>query len=93
MGEINVIRNPNFDKVNGTAPAEWTQGGDIGAPISVKDGIVVCSPLEAADADWRYSLMQSGLTAEPDVEYAFSFLVWGADVRTFHIDFEDTAGK
>ncbi|MFO7671603.1 MAG: Ig-like domain-containing protein [Bacteroidales bacterium] len=90
MGEINVIRNPNFDKVNGTFPAEWTQGGDIGAPISVQDGIAVCSPLEAADADWRYSLMQSGLTAEPDVEYAFSFLVWGADVRTFHIDFEDT---
>ncbi len=90
MGEVNVIKNPNFDEVNGTAPAEWSQGGDIGDPITIQEGIAVCAPLEAGEADWQYSLMQSGLTAEPDVEYVFSFLVWAEDVRTFHVDFEDT---
>lgn len=90
MGEVNVIRNPNFDELNGDAPAEWGGwAGDQGALYpTVQNGIVVCTPVETENL-WQYSFSQSGLTADPDIEYVFSFKAWADETRPFFVDFED----
>lgn len=92
MGEINEISNPNFDLVNGDGTATFWGGwgGDAASPMpTVQDGIVVCTPTDAAQV-WQYSFSQTGLDALPDIEYVFSFVASADDVRTFQVDFEDT---
>jgi hypothetical protein len=92
IGEINVIRNPNFDRENadGTAAEYGGWGGDAGAPLpQVVDGVAVCTPAPDGAEAWQYSLNQSALTALPDIPYVFSFVAWADEARTFMVDFEN----
>jgi len=91
LSEINVIRNPYFEDPEGTSPAYWGGwGGDAGTPMpTVGNGFAVCTPIEAAEV-WQYSFSQSGLTADPDIDYFLSFLGFADDVRPFQVGFEDT---
>ncbi|MCK4748889.1 MAG: Ig-like domain-containing protein, partial [Bacteroidales bacterium] len=92
IGEVNIIKNPNFDEVNGDGtPAGWdTDGGVNNDPVPyVDDGILVCTPGEPAEL-WNYGFSQSGLTALPDIDYIYSFVAWADETRTFTTNFEDT---
>jgi uncharacterized protein YjdB len=95
MGELNLIRNPNFDKVNGdgTAAQYGGWGGEANTPLPrVVGGIAVCTPIETESAG-QYQLDQSGLTAENDIEYSFGFVAWADETRSFNVDFEDPSNS
>ncbi|MFH0756583.1 MAG: Ig-like domain-containing protein [Bacteroidota bacterium] len=94
MGEVNVIRNPNFDDKDGSPAAQWGGwGGELNTPLPrVYGGIAVCTPEETESAG-QYQLDQSGLTAEPDIEYVFSFVAWADEARSFNVDFEDPSNS
>jgi hypothetical protein len=91
VGEVNVFRNPNFDEVNadGTPVGYGFWGGVNNDPAPfVDDGILFLTPGEPAEV-WNYEFSQSGLTAEPDIDYIFSFVAWADETRTFTCTFED----
>jgi len=93
LRDVNIIRNPNFDRVNlDGSPAQWNgaaHASAAGSPLpAVFDGVVICSPAQT-DTAWHYQFDQSGLTALPDIDYIFSFVAWGDDARPVSVDFED----
>jgi len=88
--EVNVIRNPNFDEVNGDGTAaQWTYwGGENGDPApQVIAGIVAFNPSGGGN---QLQFRQEGLDALPDVDYWFSFVSWADETRSITAAFEDT---
>lgn len=95
LKDVNVIRNPNFDRTNPDgSPAEWggaAHESAAGSPLpAVFDGVVICSPPQT-DTAWHYQFDQSSLKALPDIDYIFSFVAWGDETRTVTVNFEDAA--
>jgi hypothetical protein len=93
LRDVNVIRNPNFDRVDADdSPSEWGGGayaeGNGGELPTVVDGVVVCAPNESPE-EWHYQLDQMNLTALPDIDYIFSFVAWADDTRYITVNFED----
>ncbi len=94
MGEVNVIRNPNFDDKDGSPAAQWGGwGGEANTPLpKVYGGIAMCTPIATESAN-QYQFSQSGLTALPDIEYSFGFVIWADEARTVQVDFEDPSNE
>lgn len=93
LKEVNVIRNPDFDQVNGDGTAtEWTYwGGENGDPApQVIGGIVAFSPTGGGN---QLQFRQNGLDAMPDADYWFSFVAWSDETREITVAFEDTENE
>lgn len=91
IGELNIIRNWNFDQVNADGtPTSWSFAG-IGDPAQVIDGIANCYPALSDDGNpWNSKLSQIGeFHAIPNSDYIFSFVAWADSERQIAVDFED----
>jgi hypothetical protein len=97
MKDMNEIRNPYFDQVEGNKmPTEWTfWGGPNGDPAPfVDDGIFILTPAESEDqAVGNYQIRQSNLQAEKDVDYIYRFVAWADETRSIMTNFEDTGNS
>jgi uncharacterized protein (TIGR02145 family) len=91
-GELNVIKNGNFDLVNANGEATfWGGWQDLGSALpQVVNGIAECTPPAGATNNWQYQFSESGLNALPNIDYIFSFIAWSDADRTGTVDFEDT---
>jgi len=97
-GELNVIKNPNFDLVNDDGTATYYGGwSNFSDPMpQVIDGVAVLTPNtvdETTPTVWHYQYNQQYLTAQPDIAYQFSFIAKADATRTFNVDFEDTSAN
>ena len=93
MKDLNEIRNPYFDQVEGNLmPTGWTfWGGPDGAPTPyVADGIFILTPAELEDPQvGYYQVNQQELNAEQDIDYIYRFVAWADENRTIMTNFED----
>jgi hypothetical protein len=93
MKDLNEIRNPYFDQVEGSGlPTGWTfWGGPNNDPAPfVDDGTFVLTPAESENpAVGNYQIRQSNLTAEKDVDYIYRFVAWADETRSIMTNFED----
>jgi hypothetical protein len=91
-GELNIIKNGNFDLIEPTGSATfWGGWADLGSVLPmVVDGVAVCTPPAGAANNWQYQFSQSNLTALPDIDYIFSFQAWSDVERIGTVDYEDT---
>ncbi|MEN8156891.1 MAG: Ig-like domain-containing protein [Bacteroidota bacterium] len=91
IGELNLIRNGNFDRVDEAGfPEEWVQfmGIQDREPF-VQDGYLVLDPAQDLNSFYECQFGQQQFGCNDTSEYMFSFTAWSDEARTFQVDFED----
>ena len=86
--ELNIVKNGSFD--GELAPWFYFVNGEaVGQNPQITDGHLSCEVYGASER-WEYQISQSGLQAQRNTEYEFSFVAWSDAERTLQCDFEDS---